>query len=543
MTSFGTWRAGPAKKVEAGVAVPTELEEGRLLLDARPRPRARRRAAADAARIDRALAAAVRAADERPPRRRARPRGPAGGDAPASRPQPRDPLPARARAGRRPRAGALRRVVRALPALPGPRSGGRRRRRSTRPSGGCRHRGDGLRRRLPAADPSRSAARTARAATTRWWRMRPTPAARTPSARRRAATTRSHRSSAGSTGFDRLPRRRSRRTGMELAIDLALQASPDHPLVTAHPEWFRHAPDGTIKYAENPPKKYQDIYPIDFYGADAAAREALWHEWLDVVADLDRHGVRIFRVDNPHTKPIPFWAWLIREVQRDHPDVIFLSEAFTRPKMMQAAGQGRLHPELHLLHVARERGGAARVPDRADAERDARVLPRQPVHEHAGYQPAPHRSRPAGVRDPLACSPRPCRAATASTPAGSCARPRGSATARSTSTARSTRSAPATGTRREHQAPGRGSEPAAARAPALQLYDNLRFENVTGDRTLFYRKALPAAGDGDPLTRRALPLERCGLRRGQLRPAGGPDVRSSTPTCRRSGSAGTSRTE
>ena len=123
--------------------------------------------------------------------------------------------------------------------------------------------------------------------------------------------------------------------GMELAMDIALQASPDHPYVREHPEWFRHSPDGSIKYAENPPKKYQDIYPIDFGGTDAASRAALWHEWKGIFVVWIERGVRIFRVDNPHTKPIPFWAWLIAEIQRDHPDVIFLSEAFTKPKMMR----------------------------------------------------------------------------------------------------------------------------------------------------------------------------------------------------------------
>src|SRR5579859_2492389 len=131
-------------------------------------------------------------------------------------------------------------------------------------------------------------------------------------------------------------RRAVEANGMELALDLALQVAPDHPLVRLHPEWFRHAPDGTIKYAENPPKQYQDIYPIDFYGADAAEREALWREWLRIVLVWVERGIRIFRVDNPHTKPIPFWAWLIGEVQHEHPDVLFLSEAFTRPAMMRA---------------------------------------------------------------------------------------------------------------------------------------------------------------------------------------------------------------
>ena len=121
--------------------------------------------------------------------------------------------------------------------------------------------------------------------------------------------------------------------GIEIALDLALQCSPDHSWVREHPEWFHARPDGTIKYAENPPKKYQDIYPLNFYCRD---REALWEEVRSVVLFWIERGVRIFRVDNPHTKPIPFWAWLIAEVQAVHQDVIFLAEAFTRPKVMGA---------------------------------------------------------------------------------------------------------------------------------------------------------------------------------------------------------------
>ena len=121
--------------------------------------------------------------------------------------------------------------------------------------------------------------------------------------------------------------------GLEIALDYALQCSPDHPYVREHPEWFHHRPDGTIKYAENPPKKYQDIYPLNFYCRD---REALWEELKSIVLFWIEQGVRIFRVDNPHTKPIVFWAWLIREIQTLYPDVVFLSEAFTRPKLMQA---------------------------------------------------------------------------------------------------------------------------------------------------------------------------------------------------------------
>ncbi len=119
--------------------------------------------------------------------------------------------------------------------------------------------------------------------------------------------------------------------GIEIAMDLAWQCSPEHPYVKEHPEWFRKRPDGTIQYAENPPKKYQDIYPLHFETHDW---EALWTELKSVVDYWIEQGVRIFRVDNPHTKPFAHWQWLIDQVQREHPEVIFLSEAFTRPKVM-----------------------------------------------------------------------------------------------------------------------------------------------------------------------------------------------------------------
>jgi starch synthase (maltosyl-transferring) len=121
--------------------------------------------------------------------------------------------------------------------------------------------------------------------------------------------------------------------GMEIALDFAINCSPDHPYVTQHPEWFYHRPDGTIKYAENPPKKYEDIYPLNFYCENW---RNLWEEMRRIIRFWIGHGVKIFRVDNPHTKPVAFWEWLIYEIQHDHPEVIFLSEAFTRPKMMQA---------------------------------------------------------------------------------------------------------------------------------------------------------------------------------------------------------------
>jgi starch synthase (maltosyl-transferring) len=120
--------------------------------------------------------------------------------------------------------------------------------------------------------------------------------------------------------------------GMEIALDLAIQASPDHPWAKEHPDWFHIRPDGSIQYAENPPKKYEDIYPINF---DSPDWQALWNELKRVVLYWVENGVKTFRVDNPHTKPFAFWEWLIAEVLRDHPDVIFLSEAFTRPKVMK----------------------------------------------------------------------------------------------------------------------------------------------------------------------------------------------------------------
>jgi starch synthase (maltosyl-transferring) len=131
--------------------------------------------------------------------------------------------------------------------------------------------------------------------------------------------------------FDRFVQTASR-LGLEIALDIAFQASPDHPWVREHPSWFKHRPDGTIKYAENPPKKYQDIYPLDFESSDWFG---LWQALRDVFLFWISHGVKIFRVDNPHTKSFRFWEWCLAEIRRDHPDAIFLSEAFTRPKVMQ----------------------------------------------------------------------------------------------------------------------------------------------------------------------------------------------------------------
>ena len=134
--------------------------------------------------------------------------------------------------------------------------------------------------------------------------------------------------------FDRFVAK-AKSLGLEVAMDFALQASPDHPWVTEHPEWFSKRADGSIAYAENPPKKYQDIYPINFDND----RDGIYLECLRILKLWMSHGIRIFRVDNPHTKPVNFWAWLFGEIRKTDPDVLFLSEAFTKPAMMQALGK------------------------------------------------------------------------------------------------------------------------------------------------------------------------------------------------------------
>jgi starch synthase (maltosyl-transferring) len=135
-------------------------------------------------------------------------------------------------------------------------------------------------------------------------------------------------------GFDDFARllEKAREHGIEIAMDIAFQCAPDHPYVTQHPSWFKHRADGSVQYAENPPKKYQDIYPFDFETSDW---RALWLELKSITDFWIAHGIRIFRVDNPHTKAFDFWEWLIEATKREHPDAIFLAEAFTRPKVMQ----------------------------------------------------------------------------------------------------------------------------------------------------------------------------------------------------------------
>ena len=179
-------------------------------------------------------------------------------------------------------------------------------------------------------------------------------------------------------------------------MDFALQASPDHPWVTEHPEWFSKRADGSIAYAENPPKKYQDIYPINFDND----RDGIYLECLRILKLWMSHGVRIFRVDNPHTKPVNFWAWLLAEVRKTDPDVLFLAEAFTKPAMMHALGKVGLPAVLHLLHLAEREVGDRGVHEGADS-RNGQLLPAELLAQHARHlAPLPAMGWQAGIHHP-----------------------------------------------------------------------------------------------------------------------------------------------
>jgi starch synthase (maltosyl-transferring) len=302
----------------------------------------------------------------------------------------------------------------------------------------------------------------------------------------------------GLEAFDHF-RRAAERHGLEVALDLALQASPDHPWVVEHPEWFSHAPDGTIKYAENPPKRYQDIYPFDFGGPDAVQREALWHAWLQVVLTWVSRGVRIFRVDNPHTKPVAFWRWLIAEVQRSDPAVIFLSEAFTRPVMMRALAKAGFS-QSYTYFVWRETAAELREYLTELTQSEMReyfrgnlwpntpdINPHHLDHGRAAFQT------------------RAVLAATLSSSWGIYSGFELCEQGRLADKEEYAHSEKYEIRARDWDAPGNiktlvgGLNRLRREQHALRLYDNLRFENVSGERALFYRKALPD-GALDPLT-------------------------------------------
>ncbi len=302
----------------------------------------------------------------------------------------------------------------------------------------------------------------------------------------------------GLEAFERF-RRATEDAGMEVALDIAIQASPDHPWVHEHPGWFRHAPDGTIKFAENPPKKYQDIYPVEFGNDEPHARAALWRAWLDVFLAWVGRGVKVFRVDNPHTKPIPFWEWLIAEVQRDHPDVVFLSEAFTRPKMMrQLAKIG--FTQSYTYFTWRESRDELRDYLSELTQSEMREYFRGNLFANTP-DINPHHTdhgRPAFVI-------RTVLAATLSSSYGIYSGWELCESARLDGREEYLDSEKYEIRARNWDAPGnikglvRDLNRLRRDWRALRLYDNLRFESVTGGRTLFYRKALPD-GDPDPLT-------------------------------------------
>ena len=176
----------------------------------------------------------------------------------------------------------------------------------------------------------------------------------------------------------------ARKLDLEIALDFAIQASPDHPWLKQHPEWFSWRPDGTIRYAENPPKKYEDIVNFDFYAE--GAKPALWIALRDTILFWIDKGVLLFRVDNPHTKPFPFWDWVIDDIRREHPDVVFLAEAFTRPKVMYRLAKARLLSKLHLFHLAQHEVGADRVLTELTSEPLAGFLPAAFFRQHARHQ-------------------------------------------------------------------------------------------------------------------------------------------------------------
>jgi starch synthase (maltosyl-transferring) len=302
----------------------------------------------------------------------------------------------------------------------------------------------------------------------------------------------------GLPAFNRF-RRAVEEQGMELAMDIALQASPDHPWVREHPEWFRHAPDGSIKYAENPPKKYQDIYPIEFGNEGPAARAALWHAWLDVFRIWVERGVKIFRVDNPHTKPIPFWRWLIAELQRDHPDVILLSEAFTRPKMMRVLAKVGF-TQSYTYFTWRETRDDLRAYLAELTQTEMREYYRGNLFTNTPDINPHHldHGRPAFVI-------RSVLAATLSSLYGIYSGWELCENARLDEREEYLDSEKYEIRARDWNAADHIKELLSTlnrlrrEWPALQQYDNLTFQYATGERTLFYRKALPA-GDTDPLT-------------------------------------------
>ncbi len=205
--------------------------------------------------------------------------------------------------------------------------------------------------------------------------------------------------------FDRLVKR-AKEFGIEIAMDLAFQCSPDHPYVKDHPEWFRWRPDGTIQYAENPPKKYEDIIPFNF---ETENWTALWEELRSIVLFWMERGIRIFRVDNPHTKPFAFWEWLIQEVKKIDPEVIFFAEAFTRPKVMYRLAKAGFTQSYTYFTWRNTKERIDGLFDGTDADRSQGIFQTQLLAQHTRYPSgASPVWRKAGLHDQArsCCNPR-----------------------------------------------------------------------------------------------------------------------------------------
>ena len=175
---------------------------------------------------------------------------------------------------------------------------------------------------------------------------------------------------------------RAREFGLEVALDLAFQCAPDHPYVSEHKEWFRVRPDGSVQYAENPPKKYQDIYPLYF---ENEHNRELREELRSVVRFWIEQDIHIFRVDNPHTKPFDFWEWLIADIKTEYPEVLFLSEAFTRPKVMYRLSQMGFTQSYTYFAWRNTKSELTGIFHRAHADGGTRIFPPKPLAQHSGH--------------------------------------------------------------------------------------------------------------------------------------------------------------
>ncbi len=281
--------------------------------------------------------------------------------------------------------------------------------------------------------------------------------------------------------------------GLEIALDFAIQCSPDHPWLKQHPDWFQWRPDGSIRYAENPPKKYQDIVNVDFYGPGAIPD--LWLALRDVVLFWVDQGVRIFRVDNPHTKPFPFWEWMIADIRSRDPDVLFLAEAFTRPKMMYRLGKVGFSQSYTYFTWRNTKAELTEYLTELQRGTGARLVPAAFLRQHAGHQPVlPAELRASGLSDPCGAGRDPVR------PLGRLYRLRALRSRRAAGQGGVSRQREIRDPPRDWQAPGNivaeiTRSTASGAKPALQSHLGVSFYNASNDNILFFGKRAPGSGE------------------------------------------------